>query len=82
MVISHFASTSHQRDVNPIKKVHIFSDSQCAIGHLTFGWQVTIHKATIHEMEKDIEKLGESGMEVEISWTPGPFCLCIYMPKQ
>ena len=71
MVISHIANTSHQRHENQIKKLHIFSDSQCAIGHLTLGWEAKIHKATIHETKKDIEKLRESGMEVEISWTPG-----------
>ena len=71
MVISHIANTSHQRHENQIKKLHIFSDSQCAIGHLTLGWEAKIHKATIHETKRDIEKLRESGMEVEISWTPG-----------
>ena len=71
MVIIHIAYTSHQRHENQTKKLRIFSDSQCAIGHLTLGWEAKIHKATIYETKKDIEKLRESGMEVEISWTPG-----------
>ena len=29
------------------------------------------HKTTIQEVKSDIQKLEESGVNVEISWTPG-----------
>ena len=71
MVIKHIADTSHQRDPNQIKKIHIFSDSQSAIGHLTLGWEAKVHKTTIHDIKLDITNMREAGIEVDISWTPG-----------
>ena len=37
IVVNHIFNTEHQRNTNQIKKLHVFSDSQCAIGHLTLG---------------------------------------------
>ena len=54
-----------------LKKLHIFSDSQSAIGQLTLGWESSSHKSTIKEVNADLQKLKQSGIEVEISWTPG-----------
>ena len=71
MAINYIFNTRHQRPPNNVKKVHVFSDSQCAIGHLTLGWEPNSHKATISEVKSDIQKLVDSGVEVEISWTPG-----------
>ena len=71
IVVNHIFNTEHQRNTNQIKKLHVFSDSQCAIGHLTLGWEANSHKATIFEVKSDIQKLKEAGVEVEISWTPG-----------
>ena len=71
MAINYIFNTRHQRPPNNVKKVHVFSDSQCAIGHLTLGWEPNSHKATIAEVKSDIQKLVDSGVEVEISWTPG-----------
>ena len=35
------------------------------------GWEPKSHKSTIQEVKTDIKKLEESGVKVEISWTPG-----------
>ena len=71
MAINYILNTQHQREPGRIKKIHIFSDSQCAIGHLTLGWEAKNHKSTIHETKHDIQRIREAGIEVEISWTPG-----------
>ena len=41
------------------------------MGHLTLGWEAKSHKTTIQEVNSDIQKLEESGVNVEISWIPG-----------
>ena len=70
IAVNHIINTEHQRNPNLIKILHVFLDSQCAIGHLTLGWEANSHKATIFEVKSDIQKLKEAGVEVEIPWTP------------
>ena len=45
----------------------MFSDSQCAIGHLMLGWDPKSQKATIKEEQTDIKNLEQAGVKVEIS---------------
>ena len=71
LAVKHIQTKTTGRDKQIIEKLHIFSDSQCAIGHLTLGWEAKSHKTTIQEVKSDIQKLEESGVNVEISWTPG-----------
>ena len=71
MTFNYILNTQHKREPGRIKKIHIFSDSQCAIGHLTLGWEDKNHKTTIHETKQDIQRIREAGIEFEISWTPG-----------
>ena len=71
LAVKHIQTKTTGRDKQIIEKLHVFSDSQCAIGHLTLGWEAKSHKATIQEVKSDIQKLEESGVNVEISWTPG-----------
>ena len=51
--------------------IHIFSDSQSAIGILKLGWQPTHHKQTVAEIRQKIERLEHNNITVNISWTPG-----------
>ena len=50
-------------------EVHIFSDSQSAIGILQLGWQPTQHKHTVAEMRQMIKQLEQRDIKVDISWT-------------
>ena len=63
-------NTNRQRE-NSIKKAHIFSDSQGAVGQLTLGWEARAQKSTVKEVKSEIERLEKSGVSVELSWTPG-----------
>ena len=51
--------------------LHIFSDSQSAIGILELGWQPTHHKHTVEEIKQKIKKLEQNNIKVHILWTPG-----------
>ena len=51
--------------------LHIFSDSQSAIGILKLGWQPTLHKHTVAEIKQEIQRLEQKHITVNISWTPG-----------
>ena len=51
--------------------LHIFSDSQSAIGILKLGWKPTHHKHTVAEIIQKIQKLEQKNISVNISWTPG-----------
>ena len=51
--------------------LHIFSDSQSAIGILELGWQPTHHKHTVDEIKQKIKKLEQNNIKVHILWTPG-----------
>ena len=48
MVINEIQNQAEKRELNNVKKVHIFSDSQCAIGHLSLGWEAKMHRASIY----------------------------------
>ena len=37
--VNEIQNQAEKRELNNVKKVHIFSDSQCAIGHLSLGWE-------------------------------------------
>ena len=39
MVINTNQNQAEKREIKNVVKIHIFSDSQCAIGHLTLGWE-------------------------------------------
>ena len=54
-----------------IPDIHIFSDSQSAIGILELGWQPTQHKHTVAEIKQLIQHLEKRNTTVHISWTPG-----------
>ena len=56
---------------NIATKLHIFSDSQSAIGILSLGWEATSHKTTVKQVERSIFKLKQSGVDLGILWTPG-----------
>ena len=71
MVINEIQNQAEKRELNNVKKVHIFSDSQCAIGHLSLGWEAKMHRASIQEVKSDIQRLETSGIQVELSWSPG-----------
>ena len=71
MVINEIQNQAEKRELNNVKKVHIFSDSQCAIGHLSLGWEAKMHWASIQEVKSDIQRLETSGIQVELSWSPG-----------
>ena len=51
--------------------LHIFSDSQSAIGILKLGWQPTLYKHTVAEIKQKIQRLEQKNITVNISWTPG-----------
>ena len=71
MAVTHVQTKSTEKDRSITDKLHIFSDSQCAIGHLVLGWEPKSHKATIQEVKEDIKNLEQAGVKVEISLTPG-----------
>ena len=54
-----------------IDNVKIFCDSQSAVGLLTLGWTPSSYKGTISKIKKQLESLRQTGMEIDISWTPG-----------
>ncbi|MCG8113581.1 MAG: reverse transcriptase domain-containing protein, partial [Candidatus Thiodiazotropha taylori] len=57
MTILQIKNKTTKTELNLTKKLHIFSDSQCAIGHLVLGWEADSHKATIKEVKTDIKML-------------------------
>lgn len=54
-----------------IEQLHIFSDSQTAVGVLTLGWDAKTHGCTIQETKRAVDRLNQAGVTLEISWTPG-----------
>ena len=54
-----------------IRKARVFSDSQSAVGQLTLGWEASAQRSTVKEVKAEMTKLEESGVIVQISWTPG-----------
>ena len=71
MVINESQNQAKKRELNNVKKVYIFSDSQCEIGHLSLGCEAKMHRATIQEVKSGIQKLDTSRIQVEPSWSPG-----------
>ena len=71
LTLNHIQNRTTRSEVRITEKFHIFSDSQCAIGHLLLGWEAKTHKATINEVKSNIKNLEMLGIKVEISWTPG-----------
>ena len=69
MVINTIQNQTERREI--IEKIHIFSDSQCVIGHLTLRWEAKTHKASIQEVKSSIQMLKSAEVHVDISWTPG-----------
>ena len=59
-------------EINNCSDLHIFSDSQSAIGILKLGWQPTLHKPNVAEIKQKIQRLEQKNITVNISWTPGP----------
>ena len=59
------------RKSQSISDIHIFSDSQSAIGILELGWQPTQHKHTVAKIKQQIHHLEKGNTTVNISWTPG-----------
>ena len=57
MVINIIQNQAEKRDINNVDNIHIFADSQCAIGHLTLGWEAKTHKASIQEVKSSIQML-------------------------
>ena len=53
MAIKYSQTKTTKKDLNATDKVHIFSHSQCAIGHVLLGCEVKAHKATIQEVKSD-----------------------------
>ena len=54
-----------------LRKVHIFSDSQSAVGQLTLGWEAKSHRTTTQEVKSEINGLPDLRVVVELSWLPG-----------
>ena len=50
IVINTIQNQTERREINNIGKIHIFSNSQCTIGHLTLGWEAKTHRASIQEV--------------------------------
>ena len=71
LAVKHIQTNITMTKLRVTETLHIFSDSQCAIGHLFLGWEAKSHKATIQEEKSDIKKLEHAGIKFEISWTPG-----------
>ena len=68
MTLEYFADAIQPR--HRVPDIHIFSDSQSAIGILKLGWQPTHHKHTVAEIKQKLEVIEESDIRVNISWTP------------
>jgi len=70
-MVVRFVANMTQDQSTPIRSLHIFSDSQSAIGNLTLGWKPESLIDTVREVKGDIKRLEQAGVSMEISWTPG-----------
>ena len=70
MALQYILRWKSQRPRN-LRKIHLFSDSQSAVGQLTLGWEANSKKNTTQEVKLEIRKLQELEVEVELSWSPG-----------
>ena len=64
MVLQFISRRQTNTEDQICKEVHIFSDSQSAVGMLTLGWEVAAHKSTVVEVKSDISRLKLMGVEV------------------
>ena len=72
LALKHICQYKIERQIHvDIKKIHIFSDSQSAVGQLVLGWECKSHHGTIHEVKNIIKQLEKANIIIEISWTPG-----------
>ena len=67
ITIDHVAEEINKTDSS---EVHIFSNSQSAIGILKLGWQPTQHKQTVAEIRQKISRFEQKNIKVDLSWTP------------
>ena len=70
MALQYLSRCKVQRN-SDFQRIHIFSDSQSAVGQLTLGWGAKSHKNTTKEVKSEISKLHDCNVEEELSWTPG-----------
>ena len=70
MALQYLSRCKVQRN-SDFQRIHIFSDSQSAVGQLTLGWEAKSHKNTTKEVKSEISKLHDCDVEVELSWSPG-----------
>ena len=64
MVINTIQNQTERRsrEKNNVDKIHIFSDSQCAIGHLTLVLEAKTHRASMQEVKSSIKMLESAGI--------------------
>ena len=70
MALQYLFRCKVQRN-SDFQRIHIFSDSQSAVGQLTLGWEAKSHKNTTKEVKSEISKLHDCDVEIELSWSPG-----------
>jgi ribonuclease HI len=60
-----------QTQFRSIELLKILSDSQQSIGILTLNWKSQSYFNVIKEIKAKLETLQQSGMRIELEWTPG-----------
>ena len=58
-------------DLNLHKFIHIFSDSQSAVGILELGWNSSSHHGIIRTIQDIRDHLHRLGLKSHLHWTPG-----------
>ena len=53
-----------------VQKIMLFSDSQSAVGILTFGWINTSHRSVIPEIKQTMDIMKTQNIKIELNWTP------------
>ena len=53
------------------KEVTLFSDSQSAVGILTFRWQNNLHKQVVAEINQTFKSIEKEQIQINLKWTPG-----------
>ena len=52
LALKHIYKYKMERQIHvDVKKIHIFSDSQSAVGQLVLGWDSKSHQSSIHEVK-------------------------------
>ena len=67
-VMEHILTNSHQIDQ---EEIHIFCDSQTAVGILTLNWTSNHYQDVIKRIKEAMSTLKPRGWKIEIVWTPG-----------